>query len=555
WTYYDGISYSSWSGNTLTPPYTAIGTYTFTVTEDAGGCASIPNTVSVTILPSDWPELAGNNLNVDEQGEDVQVDANGNFYVTGACGISAEFGQGSNQATINGDGFVAKYDVCGILLWVRELKKVGKSLVLDNNQENVIITGGGTDNAFLCSYSQNGVQNWYENIYTGSQGSEVSGTSIDMDQNNQIYFTGYYTRSIHFGGLSGAPFLVALNLAQHGFVAMYDINGLHLSAVNLEMATSTGTIIPRGIAVTDTPAPMQVYVGGSYSGNATFSGQTLNGNGEFIVGLASPSLNGLVASNVVNILGASIAPLSELDWHDTGDKLLVTGGSMVAGLSPMLVYDWSFVSANSTFVDLDYVEQSGALYLSGQDNTTQAALVAKVKPAAGFNWISTAMNPAGPDIAKGVASNGIAFGGNKRKVFTTGGFVDKISFPSVFLSFIANGTTSDIFVAKVVDHNNYGTFRRKDPTNMPVSIDDNDMEITIYPNPFTENFWVDLSQIDESEFVNIEVLDIAGKRIMKKDKVLGGGKQELELSHINDGIYLILVIQKDKRYIQKLIKQ
>lgn len=555
-----GTSYSYLgSGTTLQPPHTNIGTHTYIVMEMVGGfsgCASVPYTVTITILPSGWPELAGNNLDVDEQGEDVQVDAFGNVYVTGSCGISAVFGQGNNQVQIDGPGFIVKYDACGILLWARPIIQVGKGLVLDENQENVIVTGGGTDIAFLNSYDQNGTLNWNETIYSGAPGSEVSGVSIDIDENDQIYFTGFYTRSIHFGNNLGIPYLAANNLAQHGFVAKYDINGQYITAINLEMATSTGTIIPRGIAVTNTSVP-EIYVGGGYSGQASFSGQTLGGSGEFIAKFASPNLNGLVATNVSNgfgsSLGASIVPLSELDWNDDASELLATGGSMIAGLSSMIIPNWNFISPTSTFVDLDYVELNGAIYLSGQDNTTQAALVAKVKPAAGFNWFSTAINPAGPDITNGVASNGISSGGNIRTVHATGGFVDKISFPSVLQSYLANGNTSDIFVAKVSDNSSYGTFKRNESEN--VSENNNDIEINIYPNPFTETFWVDLSLIDETEIVSIKVFDIAGKLIRHKENVSGGSLTKLDMLSVAKGFYIVRVNLKNKSFIQELIKQ
>jgi uncharacterized repeat protein (TIGR01451 family) len=556
-----GTSYSYLgSGSVLQPPYTNIGTHTYIVMEMVGGfsgCASVPDTVTITILPSGWPELAGNNLNVDEQGEDVQVDAFGNVYVTGSCGMSAVFGQGSNQETIDGDGFVAKYDACGVLLWINPIRKAGKSLVLDKNQENVIVTGGGTDRAFLNSYNQNGFLNWQEIIYTGSPGSEVSGVSIDIDENDQIYFTGFYTRSIHFGTYLGTPYLGANNLAQHGFVATYDINGQYIIAVNLEMATPSGTIIPRGIAVTSSSLPLEVYVGGSYSGNAYFSGSTLNlnGSGEFIVKLSSSNLSGLLVSDVTTSVGSAISPLSELDWHDFDETLLATGGSMVAGFSPMLTPSWNFISPTSTFVDLDYVELNGALYLSGQDNTTQAALVAKIKPAVGFNWFSTAQNPAGPDITKGVASNGVFYGGNNRTVHATGGFVDKISFPSVLQSYIANGNTSDIFVAKVTDNNSYGTFKRSEFDNLPENNNNDDVEINIYPNPFTETFWVDLSKIDEKEIVSIKVFDLAGKLILIKENVTGGSLTKLDMFSVAKGFYLVRVNLKNKSFIQELIKQ
>ena len=551
----NGFTYIG-SGSSMSPQYTSVGTHTYIVMEVVGGffgCGSVPDTVNVTITPADWQQVAGNNSNENEQGEDVQVDNLGNVYVTGACGNDAVFGGSSNQMSINGEGFIAKYNPCGRLLWVRQIKKPGKALVLNLSETNIIVTGGGQDNAFLTSYDQNGNQNWYENIFTAYQGSEIAGTSIDIDQNDRIYFTGYYYRSIQFGGLSGSPVLYANNLARHGFVATYGSNGQHINAVNLTTNSQSGEVYPRGIAVTFSPAPMQVYVGGSYSGQVSLSGQQMSGNGEFIVGLTSPGLMGLVSNNISSAYGWSISPLSELDWDDNNNELLATGGNMVVSLSPIITQGSFAYSTNTTtrLVDIDYQEAQGWIYVCGQGNSNQEALVARVKPNAGFQWISTASNPGGSDISKGVASNGV--GNNEFNVHTTGGYVSSITFQNA--SFLANGNTSDIFMARLKDDANTGVFYKTNLNGESSKTEESKIDVSIYPNPFTETFWVDLSKLDENDIVTIEVMDVTGKLLLQKKDVNGGSINELNLNQVDDGMYIVRVIQNDTYFMQKLIKQ
>lgn len=74
-------------------------------------------------------------------------------------------------------------------------------------------------------------------------------------------------------------------------------------------------------------------------------------------------------------------------------------------------------------------------------------------------------------------------------------------------------------------------------------------EVLIYPNPANQFIHIELPQ---SEEIKIEILDSAGKLFISK---LGNGKvNEIDLSSLSKGIYLVQVTSKSGKTTQKIIK-
>jgi len=86
----------------------------------------------------------------------------------------------------------------------------------------------------------------------------------------------------------------------------------------------------------------------------------------------------------------------------------------------------------------------------------------------------------------------------------------------------------------------------------PVSVNETsemEHEILIYPNPANQFIHIELSQ---SEEIKIEILDAAGKLFISKR---GNGRvNEIDLSSLSKGIYLVQVTSKSGRTTQKIIK-
>jgi len=77
-------------------------------------------------------------------------------------------------------------------------------------------------------------------------------------------------------------------------------------------------------------------------------------------------------------------------------------------------------------------------------------------------------------------------------------------------------------------------------------------DVTIYPNPFTERFWIQGSIENLSK---IEITDLFGRKITSRD--LNESSRSIDLSNLNDGIYFAKLLDKQSKIIktQKLMKR
>ncbi len=121
----------------------------------------------------DWAVWAGGTNN--DSGRAIAVDGSGNIFVTGYFMGEGMFGTTNvSVGSTSWDIFVAKYDSAGGLLWVRQ--------------------AGGT--------------------------MSDCGKSIAVDQEGNVYVSGFFSRSATFG-----PFTVTSPDPGTMFVAKYDRNG------------------------------------------------------------------------------------------------------------------------------------------------------------------------------------------------------------------------------------------------------------------------------------------------------------------------------------------
>ena len=65
----------------------------------------------------------------------------------------------------------------------------------------------------------------------------------------------------------------------------------------------------------------------------------------------------------------------------------------------------------------------------------------------------------------------------------------------------------------------------------------------------------EIAELEDEEKVTIEVLDVTGKRVYYFDNVQSGKTKEINLDRVDKGLYLIKVKQRDKLFINKIIKQ
>lgn len=159
-----------------------------------------------------WAVRAGGPM--DEGGKGIKVDANGNIYVAGFFGGTADFGS-NNLTAPNGffDMFIAKYDNAGNVLWVNhagdDWDDVAWAIALDNSG-NAYVTGEfnaapmfgstqlitqGNADVFIAKYNSAGQVQWAQR-FGGNLIDRARGISTD---GNNVYVTGQFGGSASVG--------------------------------------------------------------------------------------------------------------------------------------------------------------------------------------------------------------------------------------------------------------------------------------------------------------------------------------------------------------------
>lgn len=162
-----------------------------------------------------WGTYFGSDSNNDE-GADVEVDVNGNVFIVGTTGSSANVATGGSHQTNFGGGYdvyLAKFNSSdGTLFWATYYGGSGWDYgygvssdingniyaagVTQNTAGNIIVTngahqtafGGSTSDAFLVKFNSAGVRQW--GTYYGGNANET-GSRVDNDMNGGVYLLGY----------------------------------------------------------------------------------------------------------------------------------------------------------------------------------------------------------------------------------------------------------------------------------------------------------------------------------------------------------------------------
>lgn len=109
----------------------------------------------------------------------------------------------------------------------------------------------------------------------------------------------------------------------------------------------------------------------------------------------------------------------------------------------------------------------------------------------------------------------------------------------IFRGIRGNGFQSDIAIDQVA-------IRDAMPVGLESIIQDENIA-NLYPNPFANQLTVDLPKRAE-----IEINSITGKRVYSS--ILGEGQHQLNLSFLENGVYLISVVSDDNKTVRKIIK-
>jgi hypothetical protein len=87
-----------------------------------------------------------------------------------------------------------------------------------------------------------------------------------------------------------------------------------------------------------------------------------------------------------------------------------------------------------------------------------------------------------------------------------------------------------------------------------IRIVDRSVNVKIYPNPTTSNFTLELTGVEKSELVNIEIYSMKGEKV-KSAELKGELTHEFSLSDKPSGIYLIRVTTSNGSFTNRIVKR
>ncbi len=222
-----------------------------------------------------------------DRGYDVEVDRQGNAYVTGHYeSEDADFGDGKTLPQRGGyDVFVAKYDPEGKLLWLHTFGGAaydyGHGIGVDGRGRCVatgavagpadlgrgLVDLGPGSHIFLVRYDASGRQE----LAQASHGGSGSGQALAVDGDGSIWISGNASGEVDFGGaVRSVP-------GKDILLVRFDPNGRALWAAGAggnADGVSTGVVVDRA---------GNAYIGGMFKKVAVFGSDTFTSAGEYDV--------------------------------------------------------------------------------------------------------------------------------------------------------------------------------------------------------------------------------------------------------------------------------
>ncbi|MFQ5629558.1 MAG: SBBP repeat-containing protein [bacterium] len=341
-----------------------------------------------------------------DQGNGISVDSSGSVIVVGCFSDDFVFDASNRFANIGKhDIFVTKFDSTGNMLWLREVggKENDRALEVDiDGSGNILFIGTigadpvkfgsevlstrGYSDIVIAKYSPDGEPQWAKNF--GGNGVD-DGTAIAVDQEGNIFATGWFRSRAYFDSLSflsaGEYDVFVVKLDQEGNV--------------LWVNTAGGELHDYAHAIT-VDEDGNSYVAGKFHATAIFDHDTLTSAGDTDIFIAKYSSLGDIEW-AKRIGGPDRDKALGLTYDSDRDNLVVTG----------------------SFTDQVLIESTGQMLQTANANDTDMLLVcmdsngtikwARSEGGAGFHQGEKIKTGANGDLfVSGIFSQKMHFGPN-----------------------------------------------------------------------------------------------------------------------------------------------
>ena len=196
----------------------------------------------------------------------MDIGNSGDIYICGTFNQTANFNSNSSTTQLvsnnnfNVDGFFAKYNPFGDLLWARQVSGTQHVMINDiavDSEENVYLIGNFSDTAwfdianaqygyspgwrtvFYAKYDSSGSLQWYNVLESPAFGSGVSsfGLAIEVDDSANIYLGGTFASTVDFNPTDTGVYELTSNGYMDIFYAKYNTQGQIIWARNIGGST------------------------------------------------------------------------------------------------------------------------------------------------------------------------------------------------------------------------------------------------------------------------------------------------------------------------------
>lgn len=303
---------------------------------------------------------------ISNRADGIDVDAEGNIYITGNYAQSGLFGlQLSNNGT---NVYVAKFDAMGNFQWASapaafnsgsnysydvHVTAGGKVVIAGSYKtetlqfgDTILTRNGLNDDTFVAQYSASGEFEWAKSI-GGTK--DDRGYKLGSDSSGNVYVNGYFeSDDLSFGG-------VALtknnNYSKWSFVAKYSNAGNEIWAAKVVNSTTFSTSPNGGLTV---DASDNVYVAGGAMDDCAFGTITIEDGGIFLAKMGNNTAG--VDGFIKNTIKIHPNPVNDVLAISSAEKILTVAVYNTLGQKVMLTANSDTVDVSSLQAGLYIVE-------------------------------------------------------------------------------------------------------------------------------------------------------------------------------------------------------
>lgn len=525
----------------------------------------------------DWAKREGQSAY--DYGYGISTDNSGNVYVAGKYEENADFSGTILPCQGNHDIFLAKYNAAGAISWVRtggglngdyahalacdgvssvyttgEIEGYGNQIIFPGSA--ITLTCIGDNDVFLCKYDLNGTLLWAR-----SAGGNYSdkGLGVTYDNTGNIYICGYFNDTATFGTTT-----IISNGGEDIFIAKYNSTGTFQW---VKHAGSPGRDEAKSIKC---DAAGNVYICGMYSQGCVFGSQTLstyNNTIYFDAFIAKYSPSGSLIW--VKTAGGDYDDVAWSLTTDNAGKVFIAGEYNGYAVFDALSLTTSgraqaFVACYDASGNAQWATKAGGIMPVYADNMTARArgigcdgtnilITGQFGATAVFGAISLTAADSSDIFFASLDNNGnfiraVSVGGAadafenlgyesgnaicadaSGNAYATGSLLDGGVFGSTTLTAYSR---TDVFITRI---------------SLLTSVNDlanNPKNISVYPNPSTGNFTLDMTQL-AGQKTEMTITNCLGQIINKRtDK--SSSKMNIDLSAEQKGIYFIEIKSEDQ---------